>query len=31
MNVIPCGQACGPAHNRLWDNTGYAPPPPVRP
>ncbi len=31
MNVIPCGQACGPADNRLWDNTGYAPPPPVRP
>lgn len=31
MNVIPCGQACGPAHNRLWDNYGYAPPPPVRP
>ena len=31
MNVIPCGQAYGPAHNRLWDNYGYAPPPPVRP
>ena len=31
MNVIHCGQNYGRTHNRLWDNYGYAPPPPVRP
>jgi hypothetical protein len=31
MNVIHCGQAYGHTRNRLWDNYGFAPPPPVRP
>jgi hypothetical protein len=31
MNVISCGTTYGRTHNRLWDDYGYAPPPPVRP
>ena len=31
MNVISCGTTYGRTHNRLWDGTGFAPPPPVRP
>ena len=31
LNVIPCGQTYGSTRNRLWDNYGFAPPPPVRP
>jgi hypothetical protein len=31
MNVIHCGTTYGRTHNRLWDNHGYVPPPPVRP
>jgi hypothetical protein len=31
MGVISCGQTVGRNHNRLWDDYGYAPPPPVRP
>ncbi len=31
MNVISCGTTYGSTRNRLWDNYGYAPPPPVRP
>jgi hypothetical protein len=30
MNVIHLGTTCGRPHNRLWDDYGYAPPPPVR-
>jgi hypothetical protein len=29
--IIRCGQTYGQARNRLWDDYGYAPPPPVRP
>ena len=31
MNVIHCRTTYGRPHNRLWDEYGYAPPPPVRP
>jgi hypothetical protein len=31
MNVIHCGTTYGRPHNRLWDDYGFAPPPPVRP
>jgi hypothetical protein len=31
MNVIHCGTTYGRTHNRLWDDHGFAPPPPVRP
>ena len=31
MGVISCGRTVGRNHNRLWDDYGYAPPPPVRP
>jgi len=31
MGVISCGQTYGRTPNRLWDDTGYAPPPPLRP
>jgi hypothetical protein len=31
MNVISCGTTYGQTHNRLWDNYGFAPPPPIRP
>jgi hypothetical protein len=30
MNIIRCGTRYGQSHNRLWDNYGYAPPPPCR-
>lgn len=30
MNVIPCGTHYGKSPNRLWDDYGYAPPPPGR-
>ncbi len=29
--MIHCGQTYGQTHNRLWDDHGFAPPPPVRP
>jgi hypothetical protein len=29
MNVIPCGTTYGQTRNRLWDDYGYCPPPPV--
>jgi len=29
--IIPCGTTYGHTRNRLWDNYGFAPPPPVRP
>jgi len=29
--IIRCGTTYGQTHNRLWDNHGFAPPPPVRP
>ena len=29
--IIHCGTTYGHTHNRLWDDHGYAPPPPVRP
>jgi len=28
MNIIHCGRIHEPAYNRLWENDGYAPPPP---
>ncbi|MEN6622327.1 MAG: hypothetical protein ABFD50_12335 [Smithella sp.] len=28
MNIINCGRAYEHSANRIWDNTGYAPPPP---
>ena len=31
MNVIHCGATYSHSRNRLWDDYGYAPPPPVRP
>ena len=31
MKVIRCGTTYGHTHNRLWDDHGFAPPPPVRP
>ncbi len=30
MNVLHCGTRYGKSTNRLWDNYGYAPPPPGR-
>jgi hypothetical protein len=30
-NVIHCGTTYGHSRNRLWDDYGFAPPPPVRP
>ena len=29
--IIRCGTTYGRTHNRLWDDHGFAPPPPVRP
>lgn len=29
--IIRCGTTYGRTHNRLWDNHGFAPPPPIRP
>ena len=29
--IIRCGTTYGQTHNRLWDDYGFAPPPPVRP
>jgi hypothetical protein len=29
--IIRCGTTYGQTHNRLWDDHGFAPPPPVRP
>ena len=29
--IISCGTTYGQTPNRLWDDHGYAPPPPVRP
>jgi hypothetical protein len=31
MNVIHCGTTYGHTPNRLWDDHGFAPPPPIRP
>jgi hypothetical protein len=31
MNVIHCGTTYGKTRNRLWDDHGFAPPPPIRP
>jgi hypothetical protein len=31
MNVIHCGTTYSHSRNRLWDDYGYAPPPPIRP
>jgi hypothetical protein len=28
MNIINCGRTCEHTHNRIWENDGYAPPPP---
>jgi hypothetical protein len=30
LKVINCGQWQGYSHNRIWDNDGFAPPPPCR-
>ncbi len=30
LKIINCGQLQGYSHNRIWDNDGYAPPPPCR-
>jgi hypothetical protein len=31
MDMTPCGTTYGLTHNRLWDDYGFVPPPPVRP
>ena len=31
MEMAPCGTTYGQTRNRLWDNYGFAPLPPVRP
>jgi hypothetical protein len=28
MNIINCGRTCENTYNRIWENDGYAPPPP---
>jgi len=30
LKIINCGRWNGYSHNRIWDNDGYAPPPPCR-
>ena len=30
LKIINCGRMSGYSHNRIWDNDGYAPPPPCR-
>jgi hypothetical protein len=30
LKIINCGRLPGYSHNRIWDNDGYAPPPPCR-
>jgi hypothetical protein len=30
LKIINCGRLYGYSHNRIWDNDGYAPPPPCR-